>query len=364
MRKSALVEAISAAQSARPRGSSSTSRSDARRPSPHAEGRLRRARDRRRRPAREQRRPSDAADTQDETARTSGSDRDAQQRQRRRPEPAEDEQSNEPRQQGPGPRQQDQGRQPATRAASTTSRQQRQPRTANQSGQNRDQQGDQQDGQQTRAADQQGQQAASKAADSATTTTTARAAAAATAAAAAATASAAATGAPWPQRARAQINEDDVLIPVAGILDLLDNYAFVRTTGYLPGSERRLRRRCRWSASTACARATPITGAVKQTREGERKEKFNPLVRIDTVNGAEPEAAKRPRRVRQADAAVRAERLRLETEPTNLTTRLIDIVAPIGKGQRGLIVSPSKAGKTLSCRRSPTRSPPTTPSAT
>ncbi|MBA2774927.1 MAG: transcription termination factor Rho [Nocardioidaceae bacterium] len=143
-----------------------------------------------------------------------------------------------------------------------------------------------------------------------------------------------------------QINDDDVLIPVAGILDLLDNYAFVRTSGYLPGpndvyvSLSLVRR-------FSLRKGDAITGAVRQLREGERREKFNPMVRLDTVNGAEPDTAAHRVEFSKLTPLYAAERLRLETEPGLVATRLIDIVAPIGKGQRGLIVSPSKAGKTL-----------------
>ena len=70
-----------------------------------------------------------------------------------------------------------------------------------------------------------------------------------------------------------------------------------------------------------------ITGAVRQPREGERKEKFNPLVRIDTVNGADPEVAKHRPEFNKLMPLYATERLRLETEPNILTTRIIDIVA-------------------------------------
>jgi transcription termination factor Rho len=142
------------------------------------------------------------------------------------------------------------------------------------------------------------------------------------------------------------ITEDDVLVPAAGILDVLDNYAFVRTGGYLPGpndvyvSLAMVKR-------YGLRKGDAITGAVRQPREGERKEKFNPLVRIDTVNGSDPEAAKHRPEFGKLVPLYATERLRLETEPQVLTTRIIDIVAPIGKGARGLIVSPAKAGKTM-----------------
>ena len=149
------------------------------------------------------------------------------------------------------------------------------------------------------------------------------------------------------QRAGAPtIREDDVLVPVAGILDVLDNYAFVRTTGYLPGPND-VYVSLSMVRKYGLRKGDAITGAVRQPREGERREKFNALVRLDTVNGADPEAAKDRVEFNKLTPLYPQERLRLETEPTILTTRVIDLVAPIGKGQRGLIVSPPKAGKTM-----------------
>jgi transcription termination factor Rho len=143
-----------------------------------------------------------------------------------------------------------------------------------------------------------------------------------------------------------QINDDDVLIPVAGILDLLDNYAFVRTSGYLPGPND-VYVSLSMVRKFGLRKGDAITGQVKQTGEGERREKFNPMVRIDSVNGTEPDSAKTRVDFNKLTPLYASDRLRLETDGAQLTTRLIDIVAPIGKGQRGLIVSPSKAGKTL-----------------
>jgi transcription termination factor Rho len=142
------------------------------------------------------------------------------------------------------------------------------------------------------------------------------------------------------------ITEDDVLIPVAGILDILDNYAFVRTTGYLPGpndvyvSLAQVRK-------NGLRKGDVITGAVRQPRDGERREKFNALVRLDTVNGVEPDQSKGRVDFTKLTPLYPQERLRLESDPGMLTTRIIDLVSPIGKGQRGLIVSPPKAGKTM-----------------
>ncbi|MFV2124136.1 transcription termination factor Rho [Micromonospora sp. LOL_013] len=144
-----------------------------------------------------------------------------------------------------------------------------------------------------------------------------------------------------------QVTEDDVLVPVAGILDVLDNYAFVRTTGYLSGpndvyvSMSQVKKH-------GLRRGDAVTGAVRATREGEqRRDKYNPLVRLDTINGMEPEEARRRPEFYKLTPLYPQDRLRLETEPHILTTRVIDLVMPIGKGQRALIVSPPKAGKTM-----------------
>jgi transcription termination factor Rho len=142
------------------------------------------------------------------------------------------------------------------------------------------------------------------------------------------------------------ISEDDVLIPIAGILDVLDNYGFVRTTGYLPGSNdvyvslSQVRR-------YGLRKGDVIEGAIRQPREGERREKFNALVRLDKINGLDPEAAKNRPDFNKLVPLYPQERLRLETDPTIMTTRIMDLISPIGKGQRGLIVSPPKAGKTM-----------------
>jgi transcription termination factor Rho len=163
-----------------------------------------------------------------------------------------------------------------------------------------------------------------------------------------------------PERAGAGggVQNDEQLVPVAGILDILDNYAFIRTTGYLAGPDdvyvsmsqvrkHRLRR------------GDAITGAVKPSRGGgeepngqggkqqQRREKYNPLVRLDTVNGMSPQDATKRDEFYKLTPLYPQERLRLETEPNAITTRVIDLVAPIGKGQRALIVSPPKAGKTM-----------------
>lgn len=142
------------------------------------------------------------------------------------------------------------------------------------------------------------------------------------------------------------VTDDDVLIPVAGILDILDNYAFIRTSGYLPGpndvyvSLAQVRK-------NGLRKGDHVTGAVRQPKDGERREKFNALVRLDSVNGMAPETGRGRPEFQKLTPLYPQDRLRLETDSNILTTRIIDLVAPIGKGQRGLIVAPPKTGKTM-----------------
>jgi len=142
------------------------------------------------------------------------------------------------------------------------------------------------------------------------------------------------------------VADDDVLIPVAGIVDILDNYGFIRTSGYLAGpndvyvSMAQVKK-------YGVRRGDAVTGAVRQPRDGDRKDKYNALVRLDTVNGMDPEEAKKRPEFHRLTPLYPQERLRLETEANLLTTRVIDLVMPLGKGQRALIVSPPKAGKTM-----------------
>jgi len=142
------------------------------------------------------------------------------------------------------------------------------------------------------------------------------------------------------------VRADDVLIEVRGILDVLDSYAFVRTTGYLPSPDDAYVSlsmvRKNW-----LRKGDVVTGAIRQPREGERREKYNPLVRIDTVNGKPPEAMRDRPDFAKLTPLYPQQRLRMETTQQNMTGRIIDLVSPIGKGQRGLIVSPPKAGKTM-----------------
>ncbi|ROP66375.1 transcription termination factor Rho [Curtobacterium sp. ZW137] len=145
-----------------------------------------------------------------------------------------------------------------------------------------------------------------------------------------------------------EITEDDVLIPVAGILDVLDNYAFVRTTGYLPGPSD-VYVSLGQVKKYHLRKGDAVVGAIKQPRDNEQqsRQKYNALVKIDTINGQSADEAASRVDFQDLTPLYPNERLRLETEPAKLSTRIIDLVSPIGKGQRGLIVSPPKAGKTV-----------------
>ena len=166
-------------------------------------------------------------------------------------------------------------------------------------------------------------------------------------------------------RAGAQVSDDDVLIPAAGILDLLDNYAFVRTTGYLPGptdvyvSLSMVRK-------FGLRKGDAITGMVKQSRDGRTPREVQP-------DG--PHRQRQRRRARRRPSTGRssrkltplypAERLRLETEANQLIGRVIDIVAADRQGPARADREPVQGRQDdRACRRSPTRSPRTTPSAT
>lgn len=145
-----------------------------------------------------------------------------------------------------------------------------------------------------------------------------------------------------------EIGEDDVLVPIAGILDVLDNYAFVRTTGYLPGPSDvyvSLGQVKKYNLRKGDA----VVGAIKQPRENEQssRQKYNALVKVDSINGLSVDDAATRVEFGKLTPLYPQERLRMETAPEKLTQRLIDLVAPVGKGQRGLIVAPPKAGKTI-----------------
>ncbi|MFC4555980.1 transcription termination factor Rho [Georgenia faecalis] len=146
-----------------------------------------------------------------------------------------------------------------------------------------------------------------------------------------------------------EVTEDDVLLPVAGILDILDNYAFVRTSGYLPGNHD-VYVSLGQVKKYGLRRGDAVTGAVRQPQDPDQagqRQKFNALVRLDTVNGMTVERARERPEFTKLTPLYPQEHLRLETTPKAITPRVIDMVAPIGKGQRGLIVAPPKAGKTI-----------------
>ena len=144
-----------------------------------------------------------------------------------------------------------------------------------------------------------------------------------------------------------EISDDDVLIPVAGILDVLDNYAFVRTSGYLPGANDvyvSLGQVKKYNLRKGDA----VVGAIRQPRENEQsRQKYNAIVKVDSINGQTVDEAAERIEFGKLTPIYPNERLRLETTPEKLSTRIIDLIAPIGKGQRGLIVAPPKAGKTI-----------------
>jgi transcription termination factor Rho len=141
---------------------------------------------------------------------------------------------------------------------------------------------------------------------------------------------------------------------VSGIVDIADGHAFVRTSGYRRGpadvyvSAGQIRqyglRKGDHIEGTARPNGTSPNGTGPN---GTGRGKFNPLARVDTVNGMSPELARARPHFDDLTPLYPQERLRLEDGDASATARLIDLVAPIGKGQRGLIVSPPKAGKTL-----------------
>jgi transcription termination factor Rho len=173
-------------------------------------------------------------------------------------------------------------------------------------------------------------------------------------------------GAPVPRQGGQQreeedtYTEEDVLVRVGGVLDLLDSYAFIRTTGYLPGPTD-VYVPIGMVRKYGLRKGDAVTGVIKAPQDGSDanthtvsstgnkrdRGKFSALVRLDTVNGQAPDPARRRPDFSSLTPLYPQQRLRLETEGKNLTTRVIDLVTPIGKGQRGLIVSPPKAGKTM-----------------
>ena len=143
------------------------------------------------------------------------------------------------------------------------------------------------------------------------------------------------------EKQRAKI-ESDVIDE--GILEVLpDGYGFLRAENFLPGtndiylSPAQIRR---FNLKTGdCVR-----GNIRESREGE---KFGAMIYVKTVNGDNPEQAKRRPNFEDLTPIYPTQRLTLETSQNEISTRIIDIIAPIGKGQRGMIVAPPKVGKTI-----------------
>src|SRR5690606_39236356 len=134
-------------------------------------------------------------------------------------------------------------------------------------------------------------------------------------------------------------SEDDVLLPIAGILDVLDNYAFVRTSGYLPGTSD-VYVSLGQVKKYGMKRGDAVVGAIRQPREGDQagRQKYNAIVKVDSINGRTLE--ENETRVEFADLpAIYPERqLKLATGAG--IGREIDSAAPLGFGQRGLLVVP------------------------
>jgi transcription termination factor Rho len=129
-----------------------------------------------------------------------------------------------------------------------------------------------------------------------------------------------------------------------GILDIMeDGFGFMRLTGYLPGqtdiyvSQSQIRR-------FGLRTGDEVVGQVRPPKEGE---KYFSLLRVEAVNGLDAETAKRRPHFGDLTPIFPTQMYNLETAPNILSTRLLNLIAPIGRGQRGLIVSPPKAGKTI-----------------
>jgi transcription termination factor Rho len=142
-----------------------------------------------------------------------------------------------------------------------------------------------------------------------------------------------------------QDREEELLTaPTAtGLLDILpEGYGFLRTSGYLPGSEdiyvslSQVRR-------SMLRKGDMLTGKIRRPRDNE---KYAALLQIDAINDMDPEAAKARPTYDKLTPLFPDDRFRLEHDGSGVAERIIDMVAPVGKGQRGMVVSPPKAGKT------------------
>ena len=147
-----------------------------------------------------------------------------------------------------------------------------------------------------------------------------------------------------------RVKQAPAAIAVSGIVDMANGHAFVRTSGYQRGpadvsvSAGQIRQ-------YGLRKGDMIEGAARsesaRTPNGTGRGQLNPLVRVDAVNGMSPGLAQHRPNFDDLTPLYPQERLRLEDGDASATARIIDLVAPIGKGQRGLIVSPPKAGKTM-----------------
>ncbi len=151
------------------------------------------------------------------------------------------------------------------------------------------------------------------------------------------------------EQAQRREEPKEELVPVAGIVDVLESYAFVRTSGYLPGpndvyvSMSQIKK-------YGLRKGDAVQGSIRAPREGDRRnqrQKFVPLQSVDSINGMSVEESQNRPQFAKLTPLYPNERLKQETTPNRMLGRIIDLVAPIGKGQRGLIVSPPKAGKTI-----------------
>jgi len=142
---------------------------------------------------------------------------------------------------------------------------------------------------------------------------------------------------------RAQAEQQGFMF-LSGILDIMDEgYGFLRQESLLPGSDDV------YISSSQIRRfglrlGDSIKGQARPPKEGE---KYYSLLRVDSVNDQDPEQSRARRHFNSLTPTFPDKMFDLETEPNKLSTRLINLVAPIGRGQRGLIVSPPKAGKTM-----------------
>jgi len=137
--------------------------------------------------------------------------------------------------------------------------------------------------------------------------------------------------------------EEEGFLYRRGILDVLpDGYGFLRTQGYLPSEEdvyvsmSQIRR-------FGLRRGDEVSGVIRPPKDSE---KYFALLRIENVNGLDPDAARRRPTFDKLTALFPDQRLRLEHDAKSYTERILDLICPIGKGQRGMVVSPPKAGKT------------------